>query len=117
LKGSLKWADGGVIYIPLINGNIDNYIESEKLLSPFWQFLSKTGISDVADNAYYKWQLNNSEIKPPKYILGLYGTDCGNNLDLSVLPILISASGDAECDYLFNYTFEELDLDFRTSNN
>lgn len=106
-------ADGGVVYIPLKHPSIDRYDRVRKLLEPFWQFLSQDGGADWADEANYKWMQENS-IGAPKYILGYYGTDRCDNFDLGDLASLCEPFEDWR-GKLFELTFDELDLDCRTS--
>jgi hypothetical protein len=78
-------------------------------LDPFWQFLSE-GVSSVAEDANIEWG-KNSSIYPPNYILGYYGTDRGDNLDLGYLNNICYDDGTP----LYYLSFNELDLECRTS--
>lgn len=104
-------ADGGVVYIPLRNGTDQNYARVLELLSPLWQFLSTDGGASWAEEANWEWMQNNS-IDPPKYVLGYYGTDRCDSFELGDLELLCSPETN---DPLYELTFEELDLECRTS--
>ena len=113
-------ADGGVIYIALRNPSDANYMRCLELLKPFWQFLCTTSCSDVSQDANWEWQKNNPDINSPKYLLGYYGTDRVDNFDLhhlaEICQIPDSKYFDVDEHKLFSLTFDELDLECRTSN-
>lgn len=106
-------ADGGVVYIPLRKKTEANYNRVLELLKPFWQFLCTNDCSNVGQDANWEWQQNNS-INPPEYILGYYGTDRVDNLDLFNLKELCNVDFN-QPDELYKLTFDELDLECRTS--
>lgn len=107
-------ADGGVVYIPLKNPTHDNYARVCQLLQPFWQFQDQDSSAYWAEAANWEWQKANPNIGAPHEVLGYYGTDRGDNFDLSRLPELCEMSVDYHGD-LYALTFDELDMDCRTS--
>jgi hypothetical protein len=110
-------ADGGVVYVAVKDGTEKSYNRVVELLSPFWQFLSQDGCAFYAQKAHNKWHYYNISIYPPKYILGYYGTDRFDNFNLEHLETICEK--DPEITYvgdLYSYTFDELDIDCRTSN-
>ena len=107
-------ADGGVVYIPLCHGTLENYKRVVDLLNPFWQFLSANGCAYWAEEGHHKWEEENHLINPPNYIMGYYGTDRGDYLSLDDLANICEPFQDWHGD-LFELTFDELDLDCRTA--
>lgn len=110
-------ADGGVVYIPLRNPSDKNYERVTQLLQPFWQFLNRDGCAHWAEEAHWEWEQNNS-IDPPKYVLGYYGTDRVDDLELGDLPEICDVPDRDDAPYqgyLYDLTFSELDLECRTT--
>lgn len=105
-------ADGGIVLIKLKNGTTENYTRVSKLLKPFWQFTNRNGCSSLAEEANFSWETEN-DCGPPNYLIGYYGTDRGDSLDLSDLRNILSSYEDE--DETYKLTFDELDLDCRTS--
>lgn len=103
-------ADGGVVYVPLRSPTLERYNRVAELLGPFWQFLSQNGTSSWAEDANSEWEESNTHIYPPDYIQGCYGTDRVDSFDLGDLEHLVDVD-----DELFELTFDELDLECRTS--
>lgn len=106
-------ADGGVILLPVKNGTAENYSEVSKLLKPFWQFTNRNGGYYIAEQANYHFIMKH-DYGPPNYIIGYYGTDRGNSLNLGDLRKILNSYED-EYDEVFKLTFDELDLDCRTN--
>jgi hypothetical protein len=109
-------ADGGVVYISLKKGTDENYSRVLILLQPFWQFTSRDGGAHWAEEANWEWEKANHDISPPNYLLGYYGTDRCDNFSLSDLAYVCEV--DDPPSYLgdlYALTFDELDLECRTS--
>ena len=105
-------ADGGIVLIKLKNATTENYSRVSKLLKPFWQFTNRGGGYYIAEEANFAWE-NENHCVPPDYLIGCYGTDRGDSLNLGDLrEILISYEDEDET---YKLTFDELDLDCRTS--
>ncbi len=109
-------ADGGVVYVSLHEGTHENYSRVLTLIQPFWQFLCRNGMSNWAEEAHGEWEDANTTIGPPHELLGFYGTDRCDSFTLSDLTDLCSI--DESPSYLgdlYALTFDELDLECRTS--
>ena len=101
-------ADGGVIYIPV---NVPAQCgRIRELLKPFGQFLSEGGGSFWGERANVDWEESHPEIRSPRYILGYYGTDRGDYVDLSHLRGICTTD-----DEIYDLTFSDIDLDYRTA--
>lgn len=105
-------ADGGVVLIKLKKGTLENYSRVSKLLKPFWQFTNRGGGFYIAEDANFIWETEN-DCGPPNYLIGCYGTDRGDSLNLGDLREILSSYEDE--DETYKLTFDELDLDCRTS--
>lgn len=105
-------ADGGIVLIKLKNGTLENYSRVSELLKPFWQFTNRSGVSHIAEEANFIWETEN-HCRPPNYLIGCYGTDRGDSLNLCDLREIIISYEDE--DDIYKLTFNELDLDCRTS--
>jgi hypothetical protein len=110
-------ADGGVVYLPLKKGTQENKSRVLDLIQPFWQFLCRNDCAHWAEDAHSEWESNNRDIDcSPDYIVGYYGTDRCDSFVLSELGYLCEV--DDKPSYmgdLYALTFDELDLDCRTS--
>lgn len=105
-------ADGGLVFIPLKKPTSENYVRALYLLKPFWQFLTYDDVSNFAKDAYFKYQ---SENDCSGCIFGCYGTDRGDNAELGELELICSPFIDDFHGDLYSLTFDELDLECRTS--
>lgn len=106
-------ADGGVVYVPLKHPTAERWDRIRELLRPFWQFLDDSGLSYPAEEGNAKWHEKNS-IGGPDFLLGYYGTDRCDNFELGDLPDLVEPFEDWRGN-LYCLTFDELDLECRTS--
>lgn len=109
-------ADGGVCWVSLFKGTHENYSRVLELLQPFWQFLSQDGGAYWAEEGHAEWFAANSHIGAPSELVGLYGTDRCDSFTLNDLRDLCTV--DDSPSYmgdLYALTFDELDLECRTS--
>ena len=107
-------AGGGLVMIPLKKLSDENYKRVFSLLKPFWQFYTRDDVSNVAKEANFEYELQHDL---SGNFVGYYGTDRGWNAELSELeaictPYLVDLYND-----LYSLTFDELDLECRTSIN
>lgn len=105
-------ADGGVVHVRLRNPSPERYRRVVELLGPFWQFLSEGGRSDVAEEGRITWENDNPDICSPAFLVGCYGTDGGDSLELDDLKSVCSEWARNE---LYLLTFADLDLECRTA--
>ena len=106
-------ADGGIVGIPLKNSTQEHYARVLELLKPFWQFLSMNSGASWAEDANYKWEEENASLYSD-HLIGYYGTDRCDNFELGDLPVICEPFVDYRGD-LYSLTFDELDMDCRTS--
>lgn len=106
-------ADGGVILLSLKKGTTENYSKVSKLLKPFWQFTNRNGGYYIAEQANFDFIMEN-DYGPPNYLIGYYGTDRGDSLNLGDLRDILNPY-EGEYDEVYKLTFDELDLDCRTN--
>ena len=106
-------ADGGIVGIPLKDRTQANFTRVYELLKPFWQFLSTSDGASWAEDANYKWEEENASSMAGN-LIGYYGTDRCDNFELGHLPDLCEPFVDYRGD-LYSLTFDELDMDCRTS--
>jgi hypothetical protein len=109
-------ADGGIVLIKLKNKTNENYSRVSKLIKPFWQFTNRGGGYYIAEEANFAWE-NENHCGPPDYLIGCYGTDRGDSLNLGDLREILLSYEDEDEDETYKLTFDELDLDCRTSPN
>lgn len=101
-------ADGGVVCVPVRDPKkIERVL---KLLRPFWQFLGTDGLSTAGDNGFYGWCRKNPRIRSPEILVGVYGTDRGNFLDLESLRQICNT----DLGELSDISFSDLDLEVKT---
>lgn len=108
-------ADGGVVYIPVRDASVARHARVIELLTPFWQFLDQDGGAFWAEAGHAAWSKSNTTVHAPHYILGYYGSDRGDNVSLGELPAICAPDLEHYLHYLYELTFEELDLDCRTT--
>lgn len=109
-------ADGGLVMIPLKKSSDENYKRVFSLLKPFWQFYTRDDISNVAKEANSKYEESPHDLLRGHF-RGCYGTDRGDNAELGELEFICNPNANDYHYYgdLYSLTFDELDLECRTS--
>lgn len=102
-------ADGGLVMIPLRKSSDENYKRVFSLLKPFWQFYTRDDVSNVAKEANFEYE---SVHDLSGNFVGYYGTDRCDNAELGDLEWICASYADGD---LYSLTFDELDLECRTS--